>query len=180
MRHCGRQPPRLAGLAVDRQPHLARRLGADLVDAQGGEQADDGVRHGRSDHRDRLHLGGLHVRQPVEPRTHPLDAALRHHSLELVVGEPEPYDVPWPEERSNPGPLQIRGGQLRSHGRHFINVGSQAQVPTLCPLERRRSRVTADVHKGRPAPVTSASIRTMSPSMARMSASISSSGRGGV
>jgi hypothetical protein len=96
------------------------------------------------------------------------------------VRDPESNDVPWPEESSDPGTLEIRGRQLRSHWGNFINVGTYMQVPTIYQNERRLLRAGADIYEERPVPVTSDSIRTMSPSMARMSASISSSGRGGV
>ena len=67
MRTVGREPRRLAGLAVDRQPDLVRRLRADLVDAQGREQADDGVAERREATMAIVSNSvGLGVGQPVE------------------------------------------------------------------------------------------------------------------
>ena len=142
--------------------------------------------HGRRDHGDGLELVRLGLGEPVEPAPDLLDRALGDEPLELAERHPERRHVPGPEEGPDPAAIQASLGQARVV--HAGTLQMSALTRKCRHLMRSLPRSEMSAHHAqvptfyvRPAPpVTSASIRTMSFSIARMSASISSSGRGGV
>ena len=176
----------LAALAIERDPDLVRGLGSDLVDAQRGEQADDGVRRGGGHHRDRLELVRLDLGEPIEAAPELLDRALGdraagaggmtpraagRHAAGRRPRPPQRSSVPWSGAAC---PWRNDNRCRHIHASADIdalsmrrNVGTSAQVPTF---------VTQAGSAPSPPPASA----RCPVSMARMSASISSSGRGGV
>src|SRR5207244_2499538 len=106
-----RRARRLAGLAVERQPDLVRRLRPDAVDAQRRKQADDPRRDRRGDHRDRLQLARLRGGQPVETRTDLLDRSGGDEPLKMREADPEKLQVAGTEEGAEAGLAQAGSSQ---------------------------------------------------------------------
>ena len=69
---------RLAGPSVDREPDTGRELGADLVETQGGEEADDSTRYGPRHDAERVVFGDLPVDNVVLSPRDPFDRPLPH------------------------------------------------------------------------------------------------------
>lgn len=91
--------PRSAGPPVDRDPHLVRELGADLMETQRGQQAHHCFRGGRGDEGEAVMLGDWSVRQPVPATRDPIEGALVDEAAQGVcvesgVGDFAPCDGP--------------------------------------------------------------------------------------
>ena len=69
-------------LCADRDPDIARKLGADFVNAQGGQQADDGARDPRADGGVGVVLGQFGLGEAVETARHPLHRSIVHQASE--------------------------------------------------------------------------------------------------
>ena len=106
--HPGRRVRGLAGLAVEGDPGLVRRLGADVVESKRRQQAHDRIRDGRGDHRDRLDLRGFDLRESIEAVAQILHDAIGNQALQPAMGDPERNEVSWPEVGADTRVPQLR------------------------------------------------------------------------
>ena len=64
-------------MAIQASP---RELGAETVDAQGGQQANDSARNPRADGGEAVVLGRFGAGKAVETASHPLDRSIIHQA----------------------------------------------------------------------------------------------------
>jgi len=89
-----REPLRRAMAAIERDPHLARSLGADLMEARRRDQADRGVRHGRGVQREPVVLGDRRVRLAVPAPRDTMQSARPDQTAEGLRMDPSGYHLP--------------------------------------------------------------------------------------